>query len=192
MNDLCRQIQKALEEKDFVHRHYPILTDWGVCDEDVLIHSLGCSVWFALGHELGLMPVTEYPVPAAVGNDIRSDSLWISRDTRNPEVVVEFERYDGTSRGKQKLDVKLSNLMEAARRLKHAPKILILSTWSQGVVGAPDIEMIRSNFRQGVKNTKGILIPGVASAVFLFCRFIFNRGRDNLLRLHQITCRKLS
>ncbi|QTA78696.1 Uncharacterized protein dnl_09260 [Desulfonema limicola] len=191
MNDFCTRIKEKLE-KDFVDQYFPVLTQWGVSDEDVLVHSLGCSLWSALGHEMEFMAVTEYPIPCAVGNDIRSDTVWISRDTRKPVVVLEFERYDGSMRGNRKLEIKLSNLMEAAQRLNDTPEILVLSAWSQGVVRAPDMDMIRNTFRQGVKNSKGVFIPGVENAGFLFCRFIFDRGRDNLLRLQQIKTWNLS
>ena len=87
MNELFGKVASAMSSLDFVDKTYPMLTDWGVRDQDVLVHSLGCSVWTALGQELGFMAVGECPVPASYSADIRSDSVWFSRESRAPEVL---------------------------------------------------------------------------------------------------------
>ena len=186
MSNLCGRVIAALEEGRFLHSHYPILTDWGVRDVDVVVHSLGCSAWTLLGHKLGYTAISECPIPAAVGSDIRSDSVWISLQSQNPEVIIEFERYDGSARGKAKLDEKTNNLMEAVVRWQDAPQLLILSTWSPGLVSAPDTSTLQAKLRKGFRNSSGVYIPGITQVKLLFYRFIFEQRQDQLLRLHKI------
>ncbi|MCV3262756.1 hypothetical protein OGZ01_06220 [Vibrio harveyi] len=51
---------------------------------------IGAPAWF-------YGTVVEAPAPPGAGNDIRSDSVWFSYATQSPEVVIEFERYDGST-----------------------------------------------------------------------------------------------
>ena len=78
MSNLSSDIQNKLEG-GFIDHAFPVLKANGVKDEDVLVHSMGCSVWNTLGHELGYMAVVEGPAPVASGNDIRSDSIWFDK-----------------------------------------------------------------------------------------------------------------
>ena len=132
------------------------------------------------------MAAVEGPAPVAIGNDIRSDSVWFEKTTQQPEVFVEFERYDGSFVGKTKLDEKLGNLMEAAVRWEGKPKLLVLSAWSKGVVSAPDVEAMKQKLRLGLNNSKGVQIQGVKGCALLFSRFIFDLEVDGLLRLKRM------
>ncbi len=55
MADTVSKIKAELNQNAFIDKTFPMLTGWGVKDEDVLVHSLGCSVWNTLGHQLGFM-----------------------------------------------------------------------------------------------------------------------------------------
>ncbi len=191
MNEWSEKICQVMTSVDFINKNFPILSNWGVQDEDVFIHSLGCSVWNALGQELGFMPVVECPVPGAIGSDIRSDSTWFCMKDRIPKVIIEFERFDGSTRTQTKLDEKISNLMEASARWKHTPLVLVLSAWSQGVVSAPDKERLLNRYRSGFKSTTGVQINSPQKAEFVFSRFIFEKDMHNLLQLQQLKCDKL-
>lgn len=182
MSDLHSQIQARLEG-DFISSAFPILDQHGLKDSDVLMHSIGCSVWNTLGHELGFMAVVEGPAPAASGNNIRSDSIWFEKATLSPRVLIEFERYDGSERGKAKLEEKLTNLMEASLRWGHQPDLLILSAWSSGVVSAPDFSVLERKYREGILNSKGTRIPRPATGALLLHRMFLQPGVDGLLRL---------
>ena len=191
MSELLDRVVTAMSSLDFVARTYPMLTDWGVRDQDVLVHSLGCSAWTALGQELGFMAVCECPVPTAYSADIRSDSVWFSRSSRAPEVLIEFERFDGSSRGEQKLDEKVRNLLDAAARWGGVPKLLVLSAWSKGVVSAPDTNKLTERCRMGFKTAVGVDVPPIRGASVLFNRLIFNVQRDGSLALTQSRCERL-
>lgn len=186
MDKLFTTVKARLTDSDFVDRAFPMLVEWGVRDEAVLVHSLGCSLWNTLGHELGRMAVVEAPAPAGSGSDIRSDSAWFNKATGLPEVLVEFERYDGSSHCKDKLAEKMANLMEAYHRWDDTPKLLVLSSWSQGIVSAPDVTRLQSLFAKGVENSKGIFLPGIHNARLVFNRFHFQEQGNSLLRLQNI------
>jgi len=191
MSELLDKVVTTMSSLDFVARTYPMLTEWGVRDQDVLVHSLGCSAWTALGQELGLMAVCECPVPTAYSADIRSDSVWFSPSSRGPEVLVEFERFDGSARGEQKLDEKVCNLLDAAARWGGVPKLLVLSAWSKGVVSAPDTNKLSARCRLGFKTAVGVQVPPIRGAAVLFNRLIFNVQRDGSLSLTQSRCERL-
>lgn len=188
MTNLRNQIQATLEG-DFIESAYPVLVRHGLKDSDVFMHSLGCSVWNTLGHQLGYMAVAEGPAPAASGDNIRSDSVWFDKAEIAPRVLIEFERYDGSDRGKAKLVEKLTNLMEASLRWEHQPDLLILSAWSSGLVSAPDFSALEQLYRQGVSNSKGSRIPTPPSGSLLLHRMVLQPGIDDLLRLKHMNFR---
>lgn len=191
MTKLVERICSEMSSLEFVDRSYPMLSSWGVRDEDVLVHSLGCSTWNELGSELGFMAVAECPVPMTHGADIRADSTWFSRTQRTPDVLIEFERFDGTDRGQKKLDEKLCNLLEASMRWADAPSVLILSAWSKGVVSAPNKEMFLQRCRLGFKSSAGAQVPAIRNTAVLFSRFIFDITPSGTLHLRQMRCERL-
>lgn len=191
MTDLAERICAEMSSLVFVDRSYPMLSSWGVRDEDVLIHSLGCSAWNELGSDIGFMAVSECPVPMTHGADIRADSTWFSRTQRTPEVLIEFERFDGTDRGQKKLDEKLCNLLEASLRWGNTPSVLILSAWSKGVVSAPNKEVFVQRCRQGFKSSVGAQVPPLRNTAVLFSRFIFEIECSGTLLLKHIRCERL-
>lgn len=185
---LAQRIGDEMSSLDFIGKHYPMLCHWGVRDEDVLLHSLGCSAWNALGLELGFMAVTECPAPTTHGADIRPDSTWFDRQQKAPAVLIEFERYDGSERGQKKLDEKLCNLLEARRRWGNTPSVLILSAWSKAVVSAPNKAPLVQRCH-GFTSSTGIHIAGHTTV--LLNRFIFELEQTGTLLLKQIRCESL-
>ena len=191
MTDLPELICSAMSTLEFVDCSYPMLSGWGVRDEDVMVHSLGCSAWNELGSKLGFMAVSECPVPMTHGADIRADSTWFSRTQRTPDVLIEFERFDGTDRGQKKIDEKLCNLLEASMRWGNAPSVLILSAWNKGVVSAPNKEVFAQRCRQGFKSSVGAQVPPLRNTAVLFSRFIFEIECSGTLLLKQMRCERL-
>lgn len=186
MHEEIARIRGLLETSDFIQRSFPVLLDPGVKDEDVLIHSIGCSLWNSLGHELGYSAVIEAPAPTAAGADIRTDSTWFSKAPWLPRVLIEFERFDSGARGLAKLDAKLANLLEAANRWRDEPRLLILSAWSSGVVNAPSPDRFRELLRSGVHNALGVHVSGRRGCPLLFNRWIFGTAPTGLLTLRKL------
>lgn len=189
MNKMASLIRNSMSIDNFVSGAFPMLSDWGLEDQDVMVHSLGVSVWNTLGHELGFMAVAECPAPFSVvaGDDIRSDSVWFDKNTKQPVVVIEFERYDGTDKGRQKMGEKAENLLEANQRWGGLPQVLILASWTKGMVSVPDHKTLISRIHKGFKNRKGTMVNGNPAAKFLFSRFCFQQQlQDKMIKLDRI------
>ncbi|MFV5264569.1 hypothetical protein ACMUMS_13550 [Acinetobacter courvalinii] len=175
-----------MPELVWVNETFPLLVSGKLMDQDVLVHSLGCSVWNTFGHDQSFMAVVECPAPSTFGADIRSDSGWFDKASVSPLCLIEFERFDGSIRGQQKLEEKLKNLLEAAQRWSYSPKTLVLSTWSQGIVGAPNIQKLKDICRFGFTSTTGADISISCDVEVVFSRFIFIKNLSNIVldRIH--------
>lgn len=163
----------ALPELEWATQTFPILINRKLKDQDVFVHSLGCSVWNTFGHENGLMAIVECPAPGTHGADIRSDSGWFCLDGNKPICLIEFERYDGSDRAQLKLEEKLRNLLEAAQRWEGSPKTVVLSVWSQGVVRAPDTQRLQEYCRYGFISSAGSAVSCPSDLKVVVSRFLF-------------------
>ena len=112
-----------------VQRDVPMLaSDWGAKDEDALIHTLGINVLGSMGRAAGYMSLIEYPVPRAQRWQkklVRVDAAWIDRHTRQPAVLVEFERF-----AMDTVLAKQTNLYVAAHGCAVPPAVLLLCMWA--------------------------------------------------------------
>jgi hypothetical protein len=113
-----------------LRREVPLLCpDWGVRDEDALVHSLGMNFLAALGRQAGFVGLVEYPVPHAErwpGKVVRVDAAWIDAEERRPRLLGEFERYTTEAAAQDKL----ANLFVAAHAYPTPPEVLVLCLWS--------------------------------------------------------------
>lgn len=168
--------------------HLPMWTEWGVRDAGHLVHSIGCTFLTAAGRDLGFTAVSEVPAPrlGILGNvdqDVRSDSVWFDRSTRQPALIAEFERYSG----KQKdLTPKVETLLLAQQRWECPSATLVLAYWTLGLVTLPDHDGLRSIVRGGFQAMSGVRVPGNPSAQILFYQFVVRARQDGLLRLENI------
>lgn len=170
----------------WVKKAFPLMTSGKLLDQDVLVHSLGCSVWNTFGHEQSFMAMVECPAPGTFGADIRSDSGWFDKAAASPLCLIEFERFDGSLRGQQKLEEKLKNLLEAAQRWGGTPKTLILSAWSQGLVSAPDTQKLKAICRSGFTSSTGSFVQAAPTIEVVFSRFLFIKNLSTIAldRIH--------
>lgn len=173
---------------DTCRAHLPMWTDWGVSDAGHLIHSLGCTLLTTTGRDLGFAAVSEVPAPRQgivghIDEDVRSDSVWFDRSTRQPVLIAEFERYAG----KQKdLGPKLETLLLAQQRWECPSATLMLAYWTVGLVTLPDHDGLRSIVRSGFRAMSGVRVPGNPSTRVLFYQFVVRAKQDGLLRLESI------
>ncbi|HBR6623084.1 TPA: hypothetical protein L9139_005377 [Klebsiella pneumoniae] len=132
------------------------------------------------------MAVVECPAPGTFGADIRSDSGWFHKSSASPMCLIEFERFDGSAKGQHKLEEKLKNLLEAAQRWNHCPKTLVLSAWSQGLVGAPDTRKLKDICRMGFTSSTGTQVSAAADVEVVFSRFLFIKNLSMIVldRIH--------
>jgi len=142
----------------------------------------------AVGRDIGFAAVSEVPAPrlgilANVDQDVRSDSVWFDRSTRQPALIAEFERYSG----KQKdLSPKVETLLLAQQRWECPSATLVLAYWTVGLVTLPDHDGLRNVARGGFQAAGGVRVPGNPSAQILFYQFVVRAGPDGLLRLQNI------
>ncbi|PNL51231.1 hypothetical protein CEP63_005515 [Proteus mirabilis] len=132
------------------------------------------------------MAVVECPAPGTFGADIRSDSGWFHKSSASPVCLIEFERFDGSAKGQQKLEEKLKNLLEAAQRWNNSPKTLVLSAWSQGLVGAPDTKKLKDICRMGFTSSTGTQVSAAPDVEVVFNRFLFIKNLNMIVldRIH--------
>ncbi|WP_203219213.1 hypothetical protein [Pseudoalteromonas sp. S16_S37] len=175
-----------MPEFAWVSEMFPLISNGKLLDQDVLVHSLGCSVWNTFGHEQSFMAMVECPAPGTFGADIRSDSGWFDKASASPLCLIEFERFDGSIRGQQKLEEKLKNLLEAAQRWGHSPKTLVLSAWSQGLVSAPDTQKLKEICRSGFTSSTGTFVQSDSEVEVVFSRFLFVKNLNSIAldRIH--------
>ncbi len=119
--------------RDVVRREVPLLdADWGVKDEDALVHSLGVNLLSGLGRSLGQIGIGEYPVPRAERWQrklVRVDSAWFDPSSRKVTLLSEFERFS-----RETAIEKLTNLYVAAHGCETVPDMLLLCLWSTDAV----------------------------------------------------------
>lgn len=188
--ELVDSVCAALEKQQLMGE-YRLLQVPGLRDEAVLVHSVGCSVWTLLGARLGFNAMVEAPAPSALGAEIRSDCAWLEPSAWRPAVLVEFERYEGGTRGQSKLADKLRNLLEAAARWQVRPDLLVLSAWNAGIVSAPPTTIFAEVKRAGFRNASGAYVRGCPGTPLLFHRLIFGSSPGGLLTLDRSHCEVL-
>ena len=164
-----------------------MLSDWGVKDEDTLIHSLGCSYWMQLGHHLGFSGAVEIPAPLQYAerakHDVRSDAVWFDKLTRRPKLIVEFERYSGTKSDQEKLVGKVKNLLLAHQRWLVQPELLVLAYWTPGLKAMPDYDALRNLFANGFTLGYGDRVEGSNPKQLVLMNFVFECDHQGIHKL---------
>ena len=186
-NELHAKVTQAINDQAFVRDAFPMLSDWGIKDEDTLIHSLGCSYWMQLGHHLGFSGAVEIPAPlnyaARAKHDVRSDAVWFDKQSQKPELVVEFERYSGTKSDQEKLFGKVKNLLLAHRRWELQPSLLVLAYWTSGLKTLPDHQALKAIYSDGFQLGNGEKVEGANPNQFLLINFVFQCDQHGLYKL---------
>jgi hypothetical protein len=124
--------------------YFPMWTDWGVEDESIAVHSLGLSYLTTIGQQAGFACCSECPV---MGGNVRADSVWWDKGTRDPVALFEFERHkDGSE-----LVGKVQNLLHAYHSLQGRPALLGLVFWTKNFypLGDEGVRDLWSIFERG-------------------------------------------
>jgi hypothetical protein len=169
---------------EVIRREVPMLaSDWGVRDEDGLVHTLGINLFAALGRATGHAALVEFPVPRAERWQhklVRVDSAWFDRTACRPVALVEFERFSlGT------VLEKLTNLYVAAHGCDIAPDVLLLCLW------ALDGDRVDGGWFDGRDLTVpgGPIVPRPQESNVVLVQAAFGQHRD---KLHFIRFRRLA
>lgn len=175
-------IQSALQSMEQARSLMPILTDWGVQDSGVSIHSLGVTFLTLLGRQLGFIPTCEFPAPhqgdyALVGDDVRSDVIWFNPESRTPVLIGEFERYTSPD-DQRKLQGKVENLLLAHHRWGTKASFLLLAYWTKSVVSLPDHPALKQQFQQGFQTSSRQRVTGTQQGQLLCVRFVLRENQQ--------------
>lgn len=161
---------------DVIRRDVPMLAaDWGVRDEDALLHALGINFFAGLARAAGYVGLAEFPVPRAQQWQhklVRVDSAWFDRATRRPVVLVEFERFS-----METVLEKLTNLYVAAHGCEVAPDLLLLCIWARD--GDPvDTKWFDANRSLLVSGGPAVRRPELSSIMLIHA--VIGRQSDTL------------
>ena len=160
----CARAETALRDEfqslTVAKEELPPLTDWGVEDFSETVHSLGIHYLALIGRRGGWIAVPEYPVRLTLPSGqladgpifVKPDVVWWNRESRQAELIAEFERYEPGLTKRQILQEKVRNLLLAHRALGPAPRSLVLVLWTVSgmpIQGRDDLTaLIRSGFNQ--------------------------------------------
>lgn len=178
-----REIERTLRAEfgtlAFAKSHFPMLTEWGVEDFSVTIHSLGCNYLSALGRELGCWAMSEYPVrvsPGATGYSVRPDVAWWSGPTPAVALLGEFERFES---GQRNLIEKARNLLRAHHELGDQPRVLLLMAWSVAGTDLRGLDEVRAVSHDGFRTSDGLVVPGLgAESRFVLVTAVFGGPQE--------------
>jgi hypothetical protein len=184
------KIEDVIQDLEIARQLLPIWTDWGILDEGVSIHSLGVSYLTHLGQYLGYTSISEFPVSrqgdyANIGDDVRPDSIWFDRQTQQPFLIAEFERYGGID-DRAKLESKVANLLLAHHRLGETAQFLVLAYWTQGLASLPNRDRFYQILQHGFETSTRQRVKGTQGANLLCIQFLHQQQSNQMYRLAKI------
>ncbi len=178
-------IREELQTLKFARDTFPMLTDWGVEDFSVTIHSLGCNYLSALGRDLGFWSMSEYPVKLAQnGSSIRPDVVWWSRPDKHISLLGEFERFGQGQQ--QKLLVKAKNLLLAHYEVGEKARVLILLAWAMAGTDLNVLREITALGHNGFRADDGKIVPGLSSDCSLIAAAAIFSNSNGKFRLQGV------
>ena len=182
------EITQALTEEfrtlAFLRDAFPMLTDWGVQDQSVLLHSLGCNYLAALGRHLGFWAINECPFQVVGGRTIRPDAVWWHRPDQQVTFLAEFERYEAGQ--DVKLAGKARNLVETYNALTPNPLVVLLLTWVYAGTDLKGARTAGSVAYSGFQNGANKWVRGMHKDhrfLHFFAIFGQQNGQSKLLRI---------
>ncbi|WP_143177657.1 hypothetical protein [Cystobacter ferrugineus] len=190
MTTNVREIERALraefETLAFAKSDFPMLTDWGVEDFSVTIHSLGCNYLSALGRKVGCWAMSEYPVRVSLGGtgySVRPDVAWWSRPTPAVALLGEFERFEP---GQRNLIGKARNLLRTHHELGEEPRVLLLMAWAIAGTDLRGLDEVRAVSHDGFRTSDGLVVPGLGTeSRFVLVTAVFG-GPEERRRLQAV------
>ncbi len=181
------RIKEEFRAPVFLHREFPMLTEGRVSDVGLAIHSLGLNYLAAFGRSLGCPSVTEFPLVSEgtsnlgrqsdfTGLEVRPDVVWFDRQSRDPVLLAEFERYEEVPTKRRLVFEKAENLVLAHHLSPGLQRILLLALWTFTGVTVGGIGEICTHVRSGFRRGGRAPINGLSGdARFLVATFIFAR-----------------
>jgi hypothetical protein len=164
IQELKNKIIKEFNTLSFISEAFPMLTDWGVEDFSLTIHSMGCNYLSALGRSLDFWAMSEYPVRLLKNGSgsIRPDAVWWKKPDRDIILLGEFERFDPSC--KNKIVKKAKNLIKAHYEVGETPRLLVLMVWTMAGNDLSFLKSVQKLANDGFRTSHGKLIQGIGSS----------------------------
>lgn len=186
IQEIKNKIIEEFNSLSFISSAFPMLTDWGVEDFSLTIHSLGCNYLSALGRSLDFWAMSEYPVRLLKNGtgSIRPDAVWWKIPDRDIILLGEFERFDPSN--KNKIVEKAQNLIQTHYEVGDRPRLLVLMVWTMAGTDLSFLKNVQKIANEGFRTNDGKLIPGIgSSSTFMVPAVVFGLS-NGLHRLHGI------
>jgi hypothetical protein len=178
-NEITIALEREFSTLDFMRDSFPMLTDWAVRDESILVHSLGCNYLAALGRNLGFWAINELPVRVPSEKTVRPDAVWWTRPDRKVSFIAEFERY--TPGQEKKLTEKTCNLVETCQTLVGTPVVALLMGWTMAGTDLAEAAKASAAAFTGFRTNDGRWVSGFGSGHrFLQVFAIFGQRNGNI------------
>ncbi|MDD5367592.1 MAG: hypothetical protein PHQ40_00785 [Anaerolineaceae bacterium] len=163
MSEWFDRLKAEFASRRVMGEFFPMLTQHGLEDTDVAIHSHMLSYLACVGQQLGFSGIAECPLPssndlrlAALG-EVRADVLWVDRQTNSPVVAFEFERFQ-TKNDEVQLRRKIENLAITSLRSSGSLQHCFLIYWLRSGTSPQNLRDQRSTYQHGfVRN--GVQVP---------------------------------
>jgi len=164
------RIFDALYSGDIIATHFPMLHRRGIPDIGVTVHSHFLTFLTTVGQRLGFSAITECPIVWAGDysklGDVRADSVWFDRESLNPKVVIEFERFERGDEGK--LRQKVENLAIASLA-SPTLDLALLIYWVRSGSAPRSMESIVDVYRNGFRRRGHDVSPATVPLMIVKC-----------------------
>lgn len=183
------EIRQCLDQEfsnfTFGQAKFPLLFQTGI--DGSAVHSAGVSYLLALGIELGLAAIAEYPVIIHADEQwkktskVMPDSVWFHPQTLQPWIAFEFERFE---KGDElKIQDKVRNLALSYYLSRTSIELCVLIYWLRSGIAPRAIDPLRKIFEQGF-SANGLVVAApkcpLALYKFVFCQVSSGVGTGNI------------
>lgn len=166
---LANQVFAGLTNRDLMAKHFPMLLATGIPDIGLAVHSHFLTFLVGVGQSQGYSVVAECPVwwarDSGLGN-VRADSVWFEKETDDPSLAFEFERFE---RGDEsKLRAKVENLAIASTATPSL-KLCVLAYWVRSGSAPRSMDAIIATYREGFRRRGNDVAPARTPLMIVKC-----------------------
>jgi len=171
--ELRQRLDHEFNSFTFGRARFPLLFDSGI--DDSAVHSAGVSYLLALGIELGLPAIAEYPMIVHADHEwkktskVMPDSVWFHPQTLQPWIAFEFERFEKGD--ENKIQDKVRNLALSYYQSRGTIELCVLIYWLRSGIAPRAIDPLIRIFEQGF-TTNGLVVAAPNCSLSLY-KFVF-------------------
>lgn len=178
--ELKQRLDQEFSDFSFGKAMFPLLFQTGL--DDAAVHSAGISYLLALGIELGVPAIAEYPISVHADEHWKQfgkllpNSIWFYPQTQQPWIAFEFERFE---RGDElKIQDKARNLVLSYYQSHQTIEMCVLIYWLRSGLAPHSIDPVIRIFEQGflLNNTQ---IPAPQCQLLLY-KFVFCQAKSSV------------